>query len=552
MRALLPWLRLTGRNWRGLALAMALALATLLAGAALLGLSGWFIVGTALAGSLAAFNVFTPSAGIRTLTLVRTAARWGERMASHDATFRILARLRGWFFARMAALLPVQRGFEKGGDLLNRVTADIDALDGMYLRSVTPLTMVALSLLLLAAMLAWTGAAPVWLALAASIASVGVPWLVYIRAKAGGRAQADSTAALRIALVEGVQGAKELAVFGGAAAAADRALRESDALVAASRDVSAAGAAGAAGAALTARALAAVVLTLGLGAVAEGQVAVGMAALAVFATLGLMESLGLLSQAAQGLARTVRAAERLNAATAAVPPIAEPAVPRPVPERPDLTVADLTLRYAPGAPAVLSGLSLDVPYGGHVGLLGPSGQGKSTLAQALLKLLPAERGTVTLGGVPLADLSATDVRRTIAYLPQAPYLFDGTVRENLLLAVPEATEEALWAALDGAGLADAVEAMPEGLDTWVGEGGLRFSGGEAKRVGLAQILLRRAPITILDEPTVGLDRATAGPVLDRLHAALRDRSLIVISHVPEDLRHCGTVWRLERGRLLRP
>ncbi len=550
MRALLPWLRLTGRNWRGLALAMALALATLLAGAALLGLSGWFIVGTALAGSMAAFNVFTPSASIRALTLIRTAARWGERMASHDATFRILARLRGWFFARMAALLPIQRGFEKGGDLLNRVTADIDALDGMYLRSVTPLTMVALSLILLAAMLAWTGAAPVWLALAAAVATVAVPSLVYIRAKAGGRAQADSTGALRVALVEGVQGAKELAVFGGGAEAADRAMRESEALVAASRDVSAAGAAGAAASTLAARALAAVILVLGLGAVARGEVVVGMAALAVFATLGLLESLGLLSQAAQGLARTVRAAERLNAATAATPPIVDPASPRPVPEAPDLTIGDLTVRYAPGGPAVLSGLSMIVPYGSHVGLLGPSGQGKSTLAQTLLKLLPVDGGSISLGGVPLGDLSGTEVRRTIAYLPQAPYLFDGMVRENLALAAPDATEEALWAALDAAGLGDAVDAMPEGLDTWVGEGGLRFSGGEAKRVGLAQILLRRAPITILDEPTVGLDRATAGPVLDRLHAALAGRTLIVISHVPEDLRHCGPVWRLERGRIL--
>lgn len=550
MRALLPWLRLTGRNWRGLALAMALALTTLLAGAALLGLSGWFIVGTALAGGLAAFNVFTPGAGIRALTLLRTAARWGERMASHDATFRILARLRGWFFARMASLLPVQRGFERGGDLLNRVTADIDALDGVYLRSITPLTMAALSLLLLAAMLAWTGAAPVWVALAAAAAAVAVPALVYVRSRAGGRAQADSTAALRVALVEGVQGAKELAVFGGRDEAAGRALRESDALVAAGRDVAAAGAAGNAASMLTARVLGAAVLALGLAAVADGRVAVGVAALAVFATLGLLESMGLLSQAAQGLARTVRAAERLNAATAATPAIVEPARPRPVPDRPDLAVAGLTVRYAPGAPAVLSGLTLSVPYGGHVGLLGPSGQGKSTFAQALLRLLPVEGGSVTLGGVPLDELSPAAVRRAVAYLPQAPYLFDGTVRENLLLAAPDATEHALWNALEGAGLAAAVDAMPDGLDTWVGEGGLRFSGGEAKRVGLAQILLRRAPITILDEPTVGLDRGTAAPVLDRLHAALAGRTLIVISHVPEDLRHCGPVWRLEGGRIV--
>lgn len=550
MRALIPWLRLTGANWRGLALAMALALATVMAGAVLLGISGWFIVGTAMAGSLALFNVFTPSANIRALTLVRTAARWGERMASHDATFRILARLRGWFFARMAALLPVQRGFERGGDLLNRVTADIDALDGVYLRSITPLTMVVLALAALAAVLAWTGAAPVWLVTPAAVAVATIPAAVYRRAKAGGRSQADHTAALRVALVEGVQGAKELAVFGGSADAARRSLAESDALVAAGRTVAAAGAAGNAASMLAARALGAAVLAFGLGAVAAGQATIGLAALALFAALGLMETLGLLSQAAQGLARTVRAAERLNDATAPVPPITDPAIPVAVPDRPDIAVADLTVRYVPEGPAVLSGLSLTVPFGAHVGLLGPSGQGKSTLAHALLRLLPTEGGHIALGGVPITGMAAADLRRAVAYLPQAPYLFDGTVRENLTLAVPDAREEALWAALEGAGLAAAVRAMPDGLDTWVGEGGLRVSGGEAKRVGLAQMLLRRAPITILDEPTVGLDRATAGPVLDAVHAALADRTLIVVSHVPDDLRRCGTIHRLERGRIV--
>ncbi|WP_114392719.1 thiol reductant ABC exporter subunit CydC [Oleisolibacter albus] len=549
---LIRFLGRTGEGRRGLILAVLIGTVGVLAGAALLGLSGWFIVATALAGSLASFNVFTPSAGIRTFTLLRTLARYGERLTGHDGTLRILAGLRLWFFRRMAALQPAQRGFERSGDLLNRVTADINALDTVYLRSYAPAVQVLVSLLCLA-LLGWTvGFLPPWLPLLAAALALGLPLLVFRASAAGGRVQADATAALRSALVEGVQGARELAVFGGEAAAAARVAAQSARLVGGSRDTARAAALGAGVVLLGTRLLAVLVLVHGLAAGQAGMAGVGsgLLALAVLATLGLLEPLGTLPQMGQSFARAARAAENLEAVAAQTPLLPEPARPLPLPPRPDIGIHGLTLRHGPDLPTVLDGLDLHLPYGVHAGLYGPSGEGKSSLSQALLRQIPLTAGRITLGGVDLADLSEADLRRGLSYLPQTPTLFDGSVADNLRLAAPDADDAAVWAALDQVELGDLFRARRDGLDSWVGEGGLRLSGGEAKRLGLAQMLLRAAAVTLLDEPTGGLDRDLAERLMPRLHAAFAGRTLVVISHQPEDLAGCGWVGRLQAGRLV--
>jgi len=205
-------------------------------------------------------------------------------------------------------------------------------------------------------------------------------------------------------------------------------------------------------------------------------------------------------------------------------------------------------RWLPERPLVFDGLSLEVPQGARVALLGASGAGKSTLAALALKVAAPQQGRVLLGNVDLASLAAADVRRHIAWLSQATHLFDDTIGANLLLARPNADSEALWAALDAARIGEMVRALPHRLDTWVGEGGARFSGGQARRLVLARALLSPAPVLILDEPCAGLDAETERAFLDTLNDVTEGRSVILITHRLTGVERLDRIWRLAAGK----
>ena len=224
--------------------------------------------------------------------------------------------------------------------------------------------------------------------------------------------------------------------------------------------------------------------------------------LAAFEAVGGLSRAGALAGHASAAARRV-----LDAADAPVP-VPDPADPVAMPSGTTLRFESVEFRWQPDRPAVFDGLTLDIPQGARVALLGPSGAGKSTLAALALKVVAPRSGHIRLGGIDIATLPAADVRARIGWLGQATHLFDDTIRANLLLARPDADEAALWAALDAARIGDVVRALPDRLDTWVGEGGTRFSGGQGRRLALARALLSPAPILILDEPCAGLDAET--------------------------------------------
>jgi ATP-binding cassette subfamily C protein CydC len=211
------------------------------------------------------------------------------------------------------------------------------------------------------------------------------------------------------------------------------------------------------------------------------------------------------------------------------PAVVEPTQPSPQTERYDLTMRQLRLRYHEHGPWALDGVDLDLPQGGRLALIGPSGVGKSSLIGALLRFYPYE-GQIRLGGSPLENWHGEDVRSRIAVVEQQPYLFDASLRENLRLGCPDASEERLRAVIAQARLDRYVATLPHGLDTWVGENGIRVSGGEARRIAIARALLMDAPILILDEPTEGLDALTVSALYDALAAAASGRSLLVITH----------------------
>jgi ATP-binding cassette subfamily C protein CydC len=242
------------------------------------------------------------------------------------------------------------------------------------------------------------------------------------------------------------------------------------------------------------------------------------------------------------------ASRRVLEAAQAPVPVPDPTHPVALPAGFALRFEAVHFRWLPDRQPVFDGLSLDVPQGARVALLGASGAGKSTLATLAMKVAAPQRGRVLLDGIDLASLAATDVRRRVAWLSQATHLFDDTIRANLLLARPDADANALWTALDAARIGEMVRALPDGLDTWVGEGGARFSGGQGRRLALARALLSPAPILILDEPCAGLDAETERAFLATLNEVAEGRSVILITHRLTGVERLDRIWRLSAGK----
>jgi ATP-binding cassette subfamily C protein CydC len=293
------------------------------------------------------------------------------------------------------------------------------------------------------------------------------------------------------------------------------------------------------------------------GAVLCGQAAVLLVLLAPLPTARLVPALLLTLaafEAVLGLPRAgvllglaACAARRIVAAAQAPPPVAEPAAPLPPPAGHGLRFEQVTFAW-PGRERVLEGLSLEVPAGSRVAILGPSGSGKSTLAALALRVVAPQSGRVLLGGVDIAALRSADVHSRVAWLAQGTTLFADTIRANLLLGRPGADDALLWRALAQAGVEEVVRALPEGLDTWLGTGGAGLSGGQGRRIALARTLLSQAPVLILDEPATGLDAATERAFLQTMNDVAPERTVILIVHRLLGVERLDRIWRLSGGR----
>ena len=272
-----------------------------------------------------------------------------------------------------------------------------------------------------------------------------------------------------------------------------------------------------------------------------------LAMIALF-VLASFEAVTALPLAFQTLGETLAAARRIFEIVDAAPSVTEPAVAAAAPVRFDLRIEGLRMRYAPDAAWALDGVDLVVPQGGSLGIVGPSGSGKTSLLAVLLRFWDYQDGRVEIGGVPLRALSGESARGLCAVVAQQTHLFNTSVRANLVLARPGADEAELHAALRDAALLDEVLAMPEGLDTMVGETGTRLSGGQARRLALARAFLKDAPLLILDEPTEGLDAASEHLVLQAMATLMRGKTTLLITHHRQALRHVDAVLALNHGR----
>lgn len=555
MRELLRLLRLLGpyRGW--MALGACLALITLIANLTLMATSGWFIAAMAAAGaSGASMNYFTPAALIRAAAILRTAGRYMERLVTHDATLRQLAGLRVWFYAHLEPLAPARLQQFHSGDLLSRIGADIDALDNLYLRTLVPVAVAVAGLALCTAFLAAfdTGVALFTLGMLL-VAGVLVPLWTQARGAAPGRRLVETEAELRSLAIDGIQGLPELLVNGAEAAHAERLQALSLALTADQDRMSAYAGLSQATVTLAANLAQWGVLWLAIPLVSTSDSAGGLAppslALLVLFTLAAFEAVAPLPLALQHLGGTLAAARRLFEIVDAEPAVVEPQGPSPRPTRHNLEITGVHFSYPGGDRPALAGIDLRVPEGGRVAVVGATGSGKSTLCNLLMRFWAPQQGSIRLGGYDLAAFRDEDLRRRIAVVSQDTHLFAATIRENLLLANPEAPQAALERACDTAQIHEFIAGLPEGYDTWLGETGVRLSGGQARRIAVARALLKDAPILLLDEPTEGLDGLTERSLMVAIDRLMHGRTVLLISHRTAGLEAMDEILVLDSGRV---
>ncbi|RYC48231.1 heme ABC transporter ATP-binding protein/permease CydC [Pectobacterium zantedeschiae] len=551
MRVLKPFLALYRQHFWYLSLGVVLAIATLLASIGLLALSGWFLAGSALAGivGLLTFNYMLPAAGVRGAAIARTAGRYGERVVSHDATFRVLLRLRVFTFSRILPLSPGGLAQFRQAELLNRLVADVDTLDHLYLRVISPIISAFAVILIVCYGLSFIDTSlALTLGAIMLVLLLCLPIIFYQAGNSIGQDLTALRAQYRLQLTTWLQGQAELTVFG----ALDR-VRQQLALVEINwlrRQRQQANLTGLSQAVMILCSGLTVTLILWLAAdgVGGNPQPGALIALFVFASLAAFEALAPVTVAFQHMGQVIASAARVDQI------IRQPVdVTFPTHGPETSRVASLELSHVgftyPGQPQpVLQNISLSIQPGEHLALLGRTGCGKSTLLQLLTRAWNAEYGDITLNGHPLADWREEDLRTMMSVVPQRVHIFSATLRDNLLLAAPTARDEKLAEVLQQVGLEKLLE--NEGLNAWLGEGGRQLSGGEQRRIALARALLHDAPLVLLDEPTEGLDAETEKRILQLLRQHCADKTLIVITHRLYGLESMDRICILDDGKVI--
>ncbi|MEU5515650.1 thiol reductant ABC exporter subunit CydD [Streptomyces griseoaurantiacus] len=543
--------RAMARPLRG-RLLLALLLGALALGSAvgLMATSGWLIARASQQPPV--LHLMVAVTATRAFGIGRAVFRYTERLVSHDAVLRMLAATRVAVYRRLERLAPAGLRTARRGDLLSRLVADVDALQDYWLRWLLP---VGAAVVVSAGSVAFTAwllpEAGAFLAAGLLAAGAGVPLLTGALARRAERRLAPARGELATRVTDLLTGTPELTVAGALPARLAGARRADGVLT---RIASRSAAAAALGDGLTALLTGLTVVAtavVGVQAVAAGRLHGLALAVLVLTPLAAFEAVLGLPLAVRHRQRVRRSAARVYEILDAPEPVREPVRPRPAPASPfPLAVRGLTARHPGQRRPALSGLDLTLTRGRRIAVVGASGAGKSTLAQVLLRFLDAETGTYTLGGTDAAALDGDDVRRLVGLCAQDAHLFDSSVRENLLLARRDATEEDLRGALARARLLDWVDGLPEGLDTFVGEQGARLSGGQRQRLALARALLADFPVLVLDEPAEHLDLPTADALTDDLLAATEGRTTLLITHRLAGLDAVDEVLVLAGGRVV--
>jgi len=496
----------------------------------------------AIAGLLAAVEV---------IAFLRGPLRYGERLVGHDAAFRVLGRWRLWLYDRLEPLAPAGLQAWRSGDLLARAVDDVDELQDLYLR-IGPPAVIALTTSMLAVVV--VGVLVPYAALVVGLSLVGamiVPATLAVAVRSAADRQSELRGEMAADVVDLLRGSADLLAFGRAqevlerVQAADRSLTRS-----AKRRALATGLVGGLVTAFLGVAVIGV-LILSANAVHEHRLEPVMMAVLPLATIGAFEAIPPVSAAVLRFGEVVAAGGRILAIGDVPAPVSDPADPAPSPApSSEIALREARLRYAEHLRWVLEAVDLDLAPGSRTAVVGRSGAGKSSLVNALLRYWPLGGGTYTVGGTDTTRLRQDDVRSRYALLDQDADLFAGSIRDNVALAHPDATEAQVRRVVELAQLAEWVDTLPEGLDTPVGEHGTKVSGGQRQRIAMARAMLRSVPILLLDEPTAGLDKETAQRLLGDLRSSFPAEAILLVTHRREELAGFDRVLTMREGRLV--
>ncbi|HDU3833103.1 TPA: cysteine/glutathione ABC transporter ATP-binding protein/permease CydC [Klebsiella aerogenes] len=551
MRALLPYLALYKRHKWLLTLGVVLAIVTLLASIGLLTLSGWFLSASAVVGvaGIYSFNYMLPAAGVRGAAIIRTAGRYFERLVSHDATFRVLQHLRVATFSKLLPLSPAGLARFRQGELLNRIVADVDTLDHLYLRVISPLVGALVVILVVT-----IGLSVLDVTLALTLGGIMLatllllPPLFYRAGKPTGEQITQLRGQYRQQLTSWLQGQAELMLFN----ASDRYRKQMEKTEQRWQEAQRRQAE------LTALSQALMLLIGGIAVIAMLWMAsegVGgnsqpgaLIALFVFCALAAFEALAPVTGAFQHLGQVIASAHRITQITEQQPEVTFSQQAPQSFSQVALTLNEVTFSYPQQSAPALKDISLQVAAGEHIAILGRTGCGKSTLLQLLTRAWDPANGQIQLNGQPLSELSETTLRQAMSVVPQRVHLFSATLRDNLLLAAPQASDARLADILERVGLEKLLE--DSGLNSWLGEGGRQLSGGELRRLAIARALLHDAPLMLLDEPTEGLDATTESQILDLLSEVMRDKTVLMVTHRLRGLARFNQIIVMDNGQII--
>ncbi|MBD2793141.1 heme ABC transporter ATP-binding protein/permease CydC [Xenorhabdus szentirmaii] len=552
MRVLFPFLALYRRHWFLISLGMVLAIVTLLASIGLLTLSGWFLAGTAFVGfeGLYTFNYMLPAAGVRGAAIFRTAGRYGERLVSHDATFRVLAHLRVFAFQKILPLSPGGIARFRQGEVLNRLVADVETLDHLYLRVISPVLAAFVVIVVLTFGLAFLD---ITLAYTLGGIMLGLllilPFAFYHAGKSYGRNITAQRGQYRTLLTSALQGQAELTVFG-----ALRRFRQTMTEVESSwlkNQQNQAHLTGLSQAVMIFSTGMTVTLMLWLSAAGFGEYGQpgALIALVAFCTLAAFEALAPVTVAFQHMGQVLSSATRVSQLMHQKPEIIFPDHGPQMSHHLSLEIKDVDFTYPNQPLPVLRNISLSLKSGEHIALLGKTGCGKSTLLQLITRAWNADGGEITLNKQLISSYEEETLRSMISVVPQRIHVFSHTLRENLLLAKPNATDDELEIVLKKVGLGNLLY-TDEKLNCWMGDGGRQLSGGEQRRLGIARALLHDAPLMLLDEPTEGLDINTEQQILSLLRHSCQHKTLIVVTHRLTGLQHMDQICVMDNGHII--
>ena len=543
----------------GLLLAMLSGTLTAGCGIALLATSAYLISAAALHPSIAALSVAI--VGVRFFGIARGVFRYLERLVSHRATFRLLADLRVWLYRALEPLVPARLldyahdaqnevPTLKSGDVLRRIVSDVETLQNIYLRVVAPPVVAALVGVGMWLFLGAFGTAFVLPYLALFLlCGAAIPGLSHLLSRKIGKGIVTTRATLHVQLVESVQGMADLVAY--TQEQQEEGIRSLTTTLGAMQ-MTMARISGLQGAlsSLFMNLTAWIMLVVAIPIIHAGHMPGVLLALLVLAALASFEVVLPLPAAFQQVGGSLEAAGRLFEIADMHPVIPQTTASSPIPENHTITMQHVHFRYQDAEPDVLSDITCTVLQGHCLALVGPSGAGKSTLVHLLLRFWDCQRGQITLGEHNLRCYQPDDLYSLVSVVEQDPYLFNATIRENLLLARPAATDEQMVTAAQQAQLHEFVQSLPDSYETRIGEQGLRLSGGERQRIALARAFLKDAAILILDEPTLHLDAITERAVLDTLRALRQSHTIVMVTHRLAQLDMCDEILVLHEGRIV--